>query len=199
MDCTLSLRRSTSSSTSTIAVWVPCILIRLMYSILVESQVLTEVARKTSIFWDKTLQSGESQETFWRNVSPPSSGSKRKPSKKRAWTLLLASCSFLAWLTLQPWRRRWYIPPKHRLTFTGLRTTERLKKTEVSVLNSSLPFSCRFCLTNDNRPKAKKPLMLPPSGETSVHSLVLILVATNKIEHFEYWTNTLIAILYRYN
>jgi hypothetical protein len=30
-----------------------------------------------------------------------------------------ASCWFLAWLTLQPWRRRRHVPPKRPLTFKG--------------------------------------------------------------------------------
>jgi hypothetical protein len=34
--------------------------------------------------------------------------------------LLSASCWFLAWLTLQPWRMKWHISPKHHLTFNGL-------------------------------------------------------------------------------
>jgi hypothetical protein len=35
--------------------------------------------------------------------------------------LMPASCSFLAWLTLQPWRWKRYVSLKRRLTFTGLR------------------------------------------------------------------------------
>jgi hypothetical protein len=31
-----------------------------------------------------------------------------------------ASCWFLAWLTFQPWKWRRHVPPKCRLTFTGL-------------------------------------------------------------------------------
>jgi hypothetical protein len=34
--------------------------------------------------------------------------------------LLSASCSFLALLTLLPWIWMWCVPPKRRLTFTGL-------------------------------------------------------------------------------
>jgi hypothetical protein len=34
--------------------------------------------------------------------------------------LLPASCFFLSWLTCRSLRWTWYVPPKHRLTFTGL-------------------------------------------------------------------------------
>jgi hypothetical protein len=45
--------------------------------------------------------------------------------------LLPASCWFLAWLILWPWRWRWYIPPKCRLTFSGLHSIIS-QKTECS-------------------------------------------------------------------
>jgi hypothetical protein len=35
--------------------------------------------------------------------------------------LLTASCWFLAWLILRPWRCRRHVPPKRQLTFSGLR------------------------------------------------------------------------------
>jgi hypothetical protein len=42
------------------------------------------------------------QPTFQMNMFPPA-------GKKKAWRLLLV---FLAWLTLPPWRWRWYLLPK---------------------------------------------------------------------------------------
>jgi hypothetical protein len=51
-------------------------------------EVLTVVTMKSSVFWDITL-SGESQQTFWRNILSPY---KRKPSKKPAACLMLVSC-----------------------------------------------------------------------------------------------------------
>jgi hypothetical protein len=38
----------------------------------------------------------------------------------RCLCLLHASRWFLAWLILRPWRWRWHVPLKHRLTFDGL-------------------------------------------------------------------------------
>jgi hypothetical protein len=59
----------------------------------------------------------ESQPTFRRHISSPSSGSKNTQSK-----LCLPSVSrwFLALFILRTWRWRRHIPPKHRLTFNGL-------------------------------------------------------------------------------
>jgi hypothetical protein len=48
----------------------------------VGSEVLTPVVIKSYIFWDITLCSPlQSPLTFRGNISPPSSGSKNKPSK----------------------------------------------------------------------------------------------------------------------
>jgi hypothetical protein len=41
-------------------------------------------------------------------------------SSETWYCLLPASCWFLVCRTLQPWRWRWYIPPKCQLTLTGL-------------------------------------------------------------------------------
>jgi hypothetical protein len=51
------------------------------------------------------------------HMSAPSSELKRceKPA-----TFFAASCWFLAWFTLQPWRWRRHIPPKTRLNFNRL-------------------------------------------------------------------------------
>jgi hypothetical protein len=50
-------------------------------------------------------------------MSPPFQG--RRTSQIEL-CLLPASWWFLAWLILQPWRRKWHLPPKRRLTFNGL-------------------------------------------------------------------------------
>jgi hypothetical protein len=47
-------------------------------------EVLTAVVIKSTIFWDIKPCSSLSQPTFRRNISPPFSGSKNKPSKKPA-------------------------------------------------------------------------------------------------------------------
>lgn len=53
----------------------------------------------------------ETQPMFLRNTLPPSSWLKSKHS------LLLASCWFLTWLALQPWRWWQHVPPKQWLIF----------------------------------------------------------------------------------
>jgi hypothetical protein len=55
-------------------------------------EVLAAVVMKSTVFWDITL-SVESQQTFLRNMLPPSSESENKPGKK-------------------PARRRWQADPE---------------------------------------------------------------------------------------
>jgi hypothetical protein len=57
--------------------------------------------------------------------------------------LTVTSCWLLAWLTLQQWRWRQYVPTKHWLTFTGLHSIISLKwelfiVTAVRISNSTL-------------------------------------------------------------
>jgi hypothetical protein len=63
------------------------------HSLPIGFEVLIAVVMKSSIFWDITLRSLMSQPTFRRNMAPPSSGSKSKPSKKP--DLLAASFMFV--------------------------------------------------------------------------------------------------------
>jgi hypothetical protein len=55
----------------------------------------------------------KSPPTFRRNLLPPSSGSKDKRSIQLARSIRQT-------VTLQPWRRRQYVPPKSRWASTGL-------------------------------------------------------------------------------
>jgi hypothetical protein len=70
------------------------------------------------------LQSGESQPTFRRNVSPQYSCSSFIYNIRSSASNLLCSvyisCWFLALFVLQPWKWRRHVPPKWKLTFTGL-------------------------------------------------------------------------------
>jgi hypothetical protein len=60
------------------------------------------------------MQSVESQLMFGRNTLPPSLVS------KNTLCLLPASCWFLAWLILWPWRCTRHVPPKRQLAFKSL-------------------------------------------------------------------------------
>jgi hypothetical protein len=81
-----------------------------------------------------TVQFSISQPTFWRNISPPSSGLNSKPSKKAARSRSRAFCWLPTRLTLQPWRWRQYIPPKHHLNFIELHDIT-FQKTELFVVS----------------------------------------------------------------
>jgi hypothetical protein len=67
---------------------------------------------KLSVFWDVMLCSPAKSTNIL--------GEEITSMFRAELCLLLDSCWFLAWLTLQPWRWRRYVPLKHWLTFTGL-------------------------------------------------------------------------------
>jgi hypothetical protein len=96
--------------------------------------------------WYISVPSVESQQTFRRNISPPSLGLKRNLSKRPVTSCLLSSsCWFLAWLILQPWSWRWHVPPELRLNIDGLHDfifhkTELFITTSVKTSNLHLKF-----------------------------------------------------------
>jgi hypothetical protein len=79
------------------------------YSYLKRFEVPTEVVMKSTycLLGYTAVRSAESQPTFQWNISPPSLGSKNKPSK------------IPTWKHVATFRMR-YVPPKRRLTFNGL-------------------------------------------------------------------------------
>jgi hypothetical protein len=112
----------------------PCVFADIPWTRLLPSRIQCRVVR-----WKSTdvseehftfipmVKEHDKQETIMKQVrkdlSTPSSGSK---SMLR---LLPASCWFLAWLILLPWRWRRHVPQKRRLTFSGLHCiiTEKIK------------------------------------------------------------------------
>jgi hypothetical protein len=67
-----------------------------------------------------TVEIVGTQPTFLRNMSPPSSGSKNKPSKKLAERRWETELPELARLILRPWRWRRHVPQKRRLSSSRL-------------------------------------------------------------------------------
>jgi hypothetical protein len=87
---------------------------RKTYINIVGFDVLTATSVKRLVFRDVTR--GKSTDVAAKQC--PSSWLKSKQSKKSS--LFLCQMHRVAWLTLQYWRWRRYVPPKFRLTFTGL-------------------------------------------------------------------------------
>jgi hypothetical protein len=82
-------------------------------------KVLNAVVMNRSVFWDITPGSQlKLNERFGGICGFYLQG--RRMSQANRLRLLRASRSFLAWIILLPWRERWHVPPKRRLTFNGL-------------------------------------------------------------------------------
>jgi hypothetical protein len=69
----------------------------------------------------------------------------KQETSRESFTYHLLSRSFLAWLFLGTWEGMRHIPPKHRLTFSGLRgvisrKTELFTTTAVRTSNTSIQF-----------------------------------------------------------
>jgi hypothetical protein len=78
----------------------------------VSFEVLSAVAVKSFIFWDIFDLPEEHVASNFRV--------KAWNRQSAELSLMPASYWYLAWLTLRPWRRKRYIPPRHQLTFTRL-------------------------------------------------------------------------------
>jgi hypothetical protein len=71
----------------------------------------------------------------------------------------LISLRFLAWPILQPWRWKWYVFPKHRLTFNEL-YCDVSQKTDIFMPNSSISLvmaSVRQCRNVTGRVQVLEP------------------------------------------
>jgi hypothetical protein len=110
-----------------------------------------QISRMSTISRDiNAVWSVESQLKFWRNISPPSSGS-NKPSEipvwKRVTSCLVQGASYLLsrWYLarlIRPWRWRRYVPPKLQLTSNGLHGIIAQKRAHfitTAVRTSNLP------------------------------------------------------------
>jgi hypothetical protein len=81
----------------------------------VEIEAVTEVVMKCSVFWGMTPCSPmKSLLTSWRNMSPPSSGSKNMSSKKLETLKMEATCSSETSVDFLRTARR-YIPEESTL------------------------------------------------------------------------------------
>jgi hypothetical protein len=66
--------------------------------------------------------------------------------RQAGFCLLPASCWFLAWITLQPWRRKRHVRPKRRSTFNVLHGVIS-QKTELFILTKVRRCSTRYMAT----------------------------------------------------
>jgi hypothetical protein len=81
---------------------------------------------KVSVFWDITLRTlaKETTNVLVEHVSIFRAEEQTKQETSMKWAacrvrwfcILPASCWFLPWFTLQIWRWRWHVPPKHWLS-----------------------------------------------------------------------------------
>jgi hypothetical protein len=83
-------------------------------------------------------------------MSPSSSRSKNKPSKRPTWKEMVSKVFarlVLAWIIFRPWRWGRHIPPKHRLTFNGLNGAKSQKIEHfitTAVRTWNLTYTCWF-------------------------------------------------------
>jgi hypothetical protein len=83
-------------------------------------EVFAAVVMKSTILWEMAPCSPLSFSRRFGGTSPPSSGSKNKPSKKRAWKMVARGAFFSCSAYPSTVLVEDYFPPKRLLTFNGL-------------------------------------------------------------------------------
>jgi hypothetical protein len=106
------------------------------FLLLCKIEVFTAVVMKSPVFCDITLCSLLKINMFQRNMSPPSSGLKINYLLSRK--QVVASCWFVAWLILQPWRWRCHVPPKCWLIFNILHGEKKIELFKLSPSHKGL-------------------------------------------------------------
>jgi hypothetical protein len=108
----------------------------------IEGIVLSSGISQHVVHWKSTDVSEEHITSIFRN------------QHEAELCLLPASGCFIAWLTLGPWRWRWYVTPKRRLTFNGIYgvISQKIGLFITSALRTSNPTTSKafYCLLQPN-------------------------------------------------
>lgn len=98
------------------------------------------------------VRSVENEPMFRNNMSSPPSGLKNNRRNKSVWSRRQAWFWFLVLLPFRPWRCKWYIPVKHRLTFNRLRSIFQKTKLFLSTALRTSDSIYVHCHVHKSRP-----------------------------------------------